>query len=382
MSELLAYFQAQQQRMIDLLTALVNIESPTSDKAAVDRLGTFMEAQFTALGADVTRYPQTEVGDHLLATWHADAPGKPILFLVHIDTVWPLGTLERRPVTIDDEGRLFGPGAVDMKGGIAIMLEAIRGLIERDALPQRPIWCLMTTDEETGSVTSTPIITELAQQAGLVLVMEPAMPNEELKTQRKGVMKYRVTVTGKAAHAGNEPENGVNAIVDLAQQILRLNALNDLRHGTSVSVTMVDGGIAGNVIPPQASAMVDVRMLTVEAQENIHAQIMDCHPFVPGAEVVIEHLLGRGPMERNERMIADFQQAKAIGEAYGLTIREATSGGGSDGNTTSLLGIPTLDGIGAGGGGLHAEHEHVVISSLPRRATLIAGILRDWVFDA
>ncbi|MCU0482277.1 MAG: M20/M25/M40 family metallo-hydrolase [Anaerolineae bacterium] len=175
MSDLLRYFQSQKQAMTDLLTELVNYETPTLDKAAVDKLGAYMHAQFKSLGASsVTRIPQAKVGDFLLAKWNEDAPGKPIMFLIHIDTVWGIGTLAERPVRIDEDGKLFGPGAIDMKGGITVVLAALRGLVEQKLMPNRPIWVLMTSDEEVGSIYSIPVIQEVAPQVGLVLVMEPA----------------------------------------------------------------------------------------------------------------------------------------------------------------------------------------------------------------
>ena len=382
MSDLLTYFQNQRQAMIDLLTTLVNYETPTRDKVHVDKLGEFMREQFESLGASsITRIPQTEVGDILLAKWNENAPGQPIMFLIHIDTVWPLGTLAERPVTIDDEGRLLGPGAVDMKGGIAIVLTALRGLVELGEMPQRPIWVLMTTDEEVGSIHSKQVIIDTAKQCGLVLVMEPATKEEALKTSRKGIATYQISVEGRASHAGNAPEQGINAIVDLAQQIMELNSMNDLRNGTSVSVTMVEGGITMNVIPPHAQATVDVRMLTARAYEDINERIMGLVPFVLGAKLTVEQHHARGPMERNAPMQAAFEQTRAIGTKLGLTVREDASGGASDGNFTAYEGITTLDGLGPQGDGLHAVHEHVIVNSLPRRAALIAGILRDWVFE-
>jgi glutamate carboxypeptidase len=381
MSDLLTFFQSQRQPMVDFLTTLVNYDTPTSSKAHVDKLGAFMEAEFRKLGAAVHRFPQETVGDCLLAKWNADAPGRPILFLIHIDTVWPVGTLAERPVRIDDEGRLFGPGAIDMKGGITVALWSIKGLIERGKLPERPIWILMTGDEETGSTYSTPVIVEAAQQCGLVLVMEPATQEEALKTWRKGIATYTVNVEGRASHAGNAPEKGINAVVELAQQTLAVHALNDLRHGTSVSVTVVKGGIAANVIPAQASAMVDVRALTMAALNETHEKIMGLESFTPGAVVTVENHHLRAPMEHNARMQADFAQCKAIGERLGLTVREDGSGGGSDGNTTASLGISTLDGLGPAGDGLHAVHEHVVLNSLPRRAALLAAMLKEWTFE-
>ncbi len=379
MSELLTYFQSQREAMVRLLTRLVEHESGTQDKHHVDQLTDFMAAQFTGLGAeDVQRIPQTEVGDMLFARWNISAPGKPIMFLIHIDTVWGLGTLAQRPVRIDADGRLFGPGAIDMKGGITVVLEALRGLRELNQFPNRPIWVLMTTDEEVGSLYSTPYIKEYAAQAGLVLVMEPATIDEALKTWRKGIATYRMEIEGLPSHAGNAPEKGINAIIEFAQQAMRMRDLNDLKNGTSVSVTMVEGGTATNVIPARVVAHIDTRALTVQAAQATEAAMMDTTPFVPGAKVRVERINGHTPMERDALMQKTFAQCRAIGEKYGLTVREDGSGGASDGNTVAALGVPLLDGLGPQGDGLHALHEHVVIDSMPRRATLLAAMLKDW----
>ena len=380
MSELLRWFEDRRQAMVDELSELVRLETPTRDKAAVDHCGDLLQSRLEALGASVERIPQQEVGDMRLASWHADAPGPPILFLTHCDTVWPLGTLAARPPRIDDEGRFFGPGAIDMKGGIVIMLTALRGLVERNELPRRPVRVLVTSDEELGSRYSEKLIMKTAADCGLVLVMEPATKEGALKTWRKGVASYDLLAEGRASHAGNAPEQGINAIVELAQQICALNEMNDLQHGTSVSVTVVEGGITTNVIPPRATAQVDVRALTARAQAEVDAAILGLQARVPGARLQVTRHHRRDPMERNEQMIAAFGQARAIGAALGLTVREDGSGGGSDGNFTAAAGITTLDGLGPQGDGLHAEHEHVIINSLPQRAALIAGILRDWQF--
>lgn len=382
MSDLLAYFKTQQQAMVDLTIELINYETPTKDKAAVDKLGAHMESRFRALGASsITRIPQTEVGDFLLAKWNEEADGTPIMFLIHIDTVWDLGTVAERPARIEDDGKLYGPGAVDMKAGIALVLSTIQGLTELDQMPNRPVWVLMTSDEEIGSVYSIPVLREVAKQTGLVLVMEPGTKEGALKTWRKGLATYRVHVEGRASHAGNAPEQGINAIIELAQQALRLNGLNDLKNGSSVSVTMIDGGTAGNVIPAKASAYVDTRVLTMRAYEDLRNAILDVNPFIPGAKVTVEEVHSREPMEHNDQMKATFAQCKAIGEKYGVSVREDGSGGGSDGNITAAMGVPTLDGLGPQGDGLHAVHEQVVINSLPTRATLLAGMLLDWHFD-
>ncbi len=382
MPDLLQYFTSQKQAMLDQLVALVNFETPTTDKASVDTLGAYMENQFKALGASsVTTIPQAAVGDFRLAKWNENAPGKPLLFLIHIDTVWPLGTLAERPIRYDDEGRIFGPGAIDMKGGITVVLTAIKGLRDLGQFPDRPVWVLMTSDEEVGSVHSIPVIRQVAPGCGLVMVMEPATKEGALKTWRKGLASFRVRVEGRASHAGNAPEQGINAIVELAQQVMKINQMNDLKNGTSVSVTMIDGGSAGNVIPAAASAYIDTRVLTTRALNDIKDGFNALEPHIPGAKVWVEEIHAREPMEHNDQMKRSFAQCKAIGASLGLTVREDGSGGGSDGNITAAMGVPTLDGLGPQGDGLHAVHEHVVINSLPQRAALIAAMLRDWVSE-
>ncbi|GAB4521325.1 MAG: M20 family metallopeptidase [Anaerolineae bacterium] len=380
MSDLLQYFEGQTQAMVDLCIDLINYETPTKDKALVDKLGQVMEDHFHALGASsVTRFPQANVGDFLLAKWNENAPGKPIMFLIHIDTVWPEGTLAERPPYIED-GILYGPGAVDMKGGITQVLTTLRGLNELGQMPNRPIWVLMTSDEEIGSVYSIPQLEALAPEVGMVLVMEPGTKEGALKTWRKGLATYHLHVEGRPSHAGNAPEQGINAIIELAQQSLRIHALNDYKNGTSVSVTMVEGGSAVNVIPAHASAKIDTRVLSMQAMEQVRTALLNLEPFLPGAKVIVEATHSRPPMEHNDLMKATFAQCKALGEKYGVTVREDGSGGGSDGNITAAMGVPTLDGLGPQGDGLHALHEHVVISSLAQRCTLLAAMLKDWVF--
>ena len=376
MSDILDYFISEKQAMVDLLTEMVSYESFTADKVMVDKLVDFVEAKFHELNADsVTRYPQEVVGDFLLAKWNENAPGKPILFMVHIDTVHPIGSLEHMPIKIDEDGRFFGPGSIDMKAGVVICMTAIRGLQALGQFPNRPIHFLVTTDEEIGSPNSEALIKETAEGCELVLVTEAATKEGAIKTWRKGGGKYELIVEGRASHAGVAPQEGINAIIEFAQQALEINKLNDLKMGTSVSITMVEGGTAGNVIPAQVKAHIDTRFMTVEAMNNAHEALTNLYPKMPGAKVECISHGSRPPMERRDGL---FEKAEAIGKKYGVTIDEAGTGGGSDGNFTAAMGIPTLDGLGAHGDGLHAPHEHVIISSLPRQATLIAGILLDW----
>ena len=361
--------------MLGLLTEMVKRESVTRDKGSVDNLVDYMEGQFKRLGADaVERFPQAEVGDFLLARWNADLPGKPYLFLVHIDTVHAIGSLESMPIR-SENGRYFGPGALDMKGGAVIALEAISALKQWEALPARPINFLLTTDEEIGSPYSEDLIKAQAAESELVLVMEPATKEGAIKTWRKGGGKYELTVEGRAAHAGIAPQEGINAIIEFAQQALEINKLNDLKGGTSVSITVVDGGSAGNVIPALVRAHIDTRTLTLQAMRDLHEALSSLYPKMPGARVSCARGAHRPPMERRPHL---FARAAAIGAKHGLTIYEGGTGGGSDGNFTAAMDIPTLDGLGAHGDGAHAPHEHIIVSSLPRQAALIAALLQEW----
>ena len=375
MSDLLSYFTDRTESMLETLTEMVERESFTREKAQVDLLVDWMQERFQAMSADsVFRYPQEECGDFLLAKWNEDAPGKPFLFMVHVDTVHAIGSLQTMPIKIED-GRYYGPGSFDMKGGTVIALEAISGLIARGQLPARPIHFLVTTEEEIGSPVSEPLIKQLATDCELVLVTEPATKEGTIKTWRKGGGKYELIVEGRASHAGIAPQEGINAIIEFAQQALEINRLNDLKYGTSVSITVVEGGSAGNVIPARVEAHVDTRVMTMEAMNRLHDSLTSLYPKMPGAKVTCTRHGHRPPMERRPDV---FEKAAAIGEKHGITIYEGGTGGGSDGNFTAAMGIPTLDGLGAHGDGAHALHEHVVISSLPRQAALIAALLLDW----
>ena len=377
MSDLLAYCRSHTDEMLDLLKSLIEYETFTVDKPSTDRLADHLVGELEALGAAVQRFPLDSVGDVLLAKWNADAPGKPITFITHMDTVWPVGTLAERPIRVEN-GRLYGPGSIDMKAGIAVVLSAIKILRDRGEFPKRPVWVLLTSDEEIGSIHSKDIIFEVAAQSGLCLVMEPATPEGALKTWRKGVSDFRVKVTGKASHAGGAPEQGINAVVELAHQIVKINALNALQNGTSTSVTMIKGGHTNNVIPDSAEAYVDVRFLSMLESERVKAAMAELYPVLPGAKLDITSGDYRPPMERNDLMVRTFDQAQRIGAGLGLKVDEGGSGGGSDGNFTASMGTPTLDGMGPTGEGLHAVHENVLISSVPDKVALVAAMIQQW----
>ena len=376
---LISFYQARLDQMVALISTLARYETPTGEKAAVDALGAFIRQQLAQLGAQITCFPREAVGDIFLAQWNAQAPGKPILFLMHLDTVWQLGTLAARPVRVEGD-RLIGPGTWDMKASIGTVLSVIEGLQARGEFPNRPIWALFTTDEETGSLHSWQIIEDVARQAGLCLVMEFAATNGGIKTWRKGIANYQVSVQGRASHAGNAPEKGINAIVELAHQTLRITALNRLDIGTSVSVTVVQGGSAFNVVPERATAQIDVRFKTHAEAQRVHHALMNLTPVLDGAQIEVTQRSQRPPMERDTTMISSYEQLKALAAQLGLELPEEGSGGGSDGNITAALGIPTLDGLGPLGEGAHAAHEQVLISSIPARAALLDALLRHWRF--
>jgi glutamate carboxypeptidase len=378
MTDFMAYFTERTDAMVTLTENLVRYESPTGNKQLVDALSMYIKTLLDELEAEVEVFQRHAVGDIWLAKWNSDRPNKPIMLLLHMDTVWPEGTLDNEVSLKREETQLFGPGTVDMKASITIALEAIRGLKDLNAMPDRPIWMLLTTDEETGSHHSRDLIIELARQCELVLCMEPAADGDALKTSRKGMSNYTITALGKASHAGLAPEEGVNAVVELAHHTLTVHKLNNLRKGTSVSVTVVHGGTVDNVIPAQATAQVDVRYFYKEEAERVDAALRALSPVLPGSRVEVEGEFNRPPMERDENIAAAFNRVQQLAKDLGMSLNEASVGGVSDANLTADAGIPTLDGLGAQGGGAHALHEHILIRSLPRRTALLASILKNW----
>lgn len=366
---------ARRDALLAELRTVVELESPSTDKAAVDRLVAYLRARARELGAAIEEYPQVDYGDLTVASWpaHGGAPTEPLLVLTHIDTVWPVGTLARRPFRIEGD-TAYGPGIYDMKASVVMFLEAVRLLRERH-LRHRPIRWLINTEEEVGSPVSRPLIEREAQSSALVLCLEPPAPGGALKTARKGVGMFTVRISGRAAHAGAEPERGVSAIQELANQIAYLHSLNDPATGTTVNVGVVGGGTRSNVVAAEAWAKVDVRVATREEAERVTAAVLGARPWLPGATVTVEGGLNRPPMERTPAIAAAFERAREIGRELGLELREAATGGASDGNFTAALGVPTLDGLGCPGDGAHAEHEQISLSGLIERTALLALLL-------
>jgi glutamate carboxypeptidase len=365
--------------MLSRLAELVRHESPSRDKAALDALARSLAGRLGTLGAEVRLVANPEGGDHVRACWAAPGPNAaeaPALVLGHFDTVWPRGTLEARPFRVED-GRAFGPGIFDMKAGLVLLEFAVAAIWARGIATPRPIVVLWTSDEEIGSPRSRALIEAEARRAAYVLVLEPPLPGGHLKTARKGVGRFRLVVEGRPAHAGIEPEKGISAVVELAHQILRLQALNDPGAGTTVNVGVVQGGSVANVVPAEATAALDVRVATQGEARRVEEAMRGVSPVLAGARVHIEGGFNRPPMERSPRGAALFARLRDIGRTLGLDLDEGATGGGSDGNFTAALGVPTLDGLGAPGAGAHAEDEHVLVASLPERAALLASALLE-----
>jgi len=295
--------------------------------------------------------------------------------LGHLDTVWPVGTLAARPLRVE-HGRHYGPGVYDMKAGLALAMLAIRALADSPSgVPGRTI-VLVTTDEETGSAASRAAIEREAAASDAVLVLEPPLPGGGLKTSRKGCGEFVVRVTGVAAHAGIEPERGASAVSELARQIPRIEALSDTASATTVTVGTVRGGMRTNVVPASAEAAIDVRVASAAEAERVAAALRGLTPVDPRTRLEVSGGIDRPPMVRSAGVAALFALAQQVAAELSRPLAEGGTGGASDGNFTAALGIPTLDGLGAVGGGAHADDEHVTIADLPWRAALIAGLLR------
>lgn len=373
MREILGFCESQQGWLLELIEALVTLESPTTDKIAVDRCGQEIDRRLRALGGRVQRLPQPDAGDHLRAEFGAGVPQ--VLILGHVDTVWPVGQLGRMPLVRRD-GRLYGPGVFDMKAGIGLAVLAVRALLETSRLPSCRLAMLWTTDEETGSRSSRALVEEEARRSRAVLVLEPSLPGGAVKTSRKGCGEFELVVRGVAAHAGIDPRKGASAIHELARQIVALEDLQDPARGVSVNVGLVSGGTRVNVVAEEARARIDVRVPTREGARRVEQALRALQPRMPGTALAITGGIERPPLERTAGVVRLYEDARAVAAELGFALGEGSTGGGSDGNFTAALGVPTLDGLGAVGDGAHAVHEHVEIAELARRAALLAGLIR------
>ena len=373
MKELLDYAQDHADEILATLREMVELESFSADKDGVDALSAYIRDQFEELGAVVQTINQDEAGNHLIADWGEGDPQ--VLILCHMDTVWPKGTLKERPFRIEDE-LAYGPGILDMKAGIANSIHALKAIRSLELKTQHRVRLLFNSDEEVGSPTSRLLIEQEAKRSTHVFCLEPgAGPNGALKIGRKGVGMFQVKVTGRAAHAGNEPEKGISAIEEMAHQVLALHKFTNLEIGTTVNVGVMQGGAVRNQVAPNAEAMVDLRVATAAEAERVTREILALTAKLPGAKLEITGGLNRPPMEKTEATGKLLEWARKIAGPLGIQLDEAHVGGGSDAQFAAAAGIPVLDGLGGVGEGPHADHEHISVAALPRRTALLASLL-------
>jgi len=373
---LLEWLRPRTAAMTRLLGRFVRAESPSIDKAAMDRFGRMVSSEWRRRGAGVTFLRQRERGDHVRAEWNPrrNRGQGQILVLGHMDTVYGMGTVAKTPFRLS-RGRAFGPGTFDMKGGLVIALFAVDALAAAGRMPGKRIVFLLTSDEEIGSGTSREMIEREARRSDAVLVLEPAAGLAgSVKTGRKGVGEIEIVAAGRAAHAGLNPGEGVNAIEEIAMQIARVSRWNQPGRGITVNAGVIEGGTRTNVIPDKARVLVDVRAERAEEMRALERKFQALSPILRGAKLQIRGGFNRPPMER-KYCAALYATARALAKEMGVSLGEAYVGGASDGNFTAALGVPTLDGLGAVGEGAHSPAENVVMRALPERAALLAGLL-------
>jgi glutamate carboxypeptidase len=367
--------------MVHRLRDLIEIESPSTIAAAVARLAARLTPELQAAGLVVETIAVEGAGPVLrarAASWLAQGPGsapqpKPVMLLGHLDTVWPEGTLVGRPIRIEGD-RLFGPGSFDMKAGIVIALSAVRALAARGALP--PVTVFLTPLEEVDCGPYRALMEAEMGASAAVLDFEPAWPGGAVKTARKGSGSFLIRARGRAAHAGADFERGANAISELSRRVLEASAVTDLDRGVTVNVGVIRGGIRSNVVPDYAEAEVDFRVPTLEDARRVESSIRALRSSDDRVSLEIEGGLHYPPMERSPHVVAVYEIARAVAEEVGLALPEVSTGGASEASFAAALGVPTLDGLGADGDGAHAEHEHVLLPSIPERTALTARLIQ------
>ncbi len=375
-STLRSHFEEKRAEILAFIGWLVEQESMSREAAAITRIAENFGERLTQLGASVELFRDPKFGTTLRArfTQSKNADAKQLLVVGHLDTVWPLGTLALRPFHIDGD-KAYGPGIFDMKAGVTLATFAMRALQELDRKTNRPVTFLMTCDEETGSHFSRSLIEEEAERSHAALVLEPPVPGGTIKTGRKGVGEFELIVRGRSAHAGNDIRKGVSAINELVQQILVINKLADFARGTTLNVGVVRGGVLSNVVAAEARASIDMRFQVIEEGKRIEEAMSALTPVLDGAQLEIKGGINRPPLLRTEKIGALFAHAKELAMEIDYDLKEASVGGGSDGNFIAAMGVPVLDGLGVDGEGAHAEHEHIIISDIARCATLLTRLI-------
>ncbi len=361
--------------LLDELAAWVMIETPTTDAAAVNRLMDIAERDLVRAGAEVTRIPGRDgYGDNLVARTPGASNLKPVMMAGHLDTVWSHGTLARMPFTVDGDAA-HGPGIYDMKAGSFLGFNALRSILMQKIKTNRPITLLLTPDEEVGSPTSRALIEEEGRKSECVLILEPAGAGGACVTARKGVGRFTMTVAGKGAHSGGNFSDGASAVVELARQIVGIHGMVDLEAGITLNVAPVWGGSRPNVIPPDAGCEIDLRAPTIEAGALMEAAVLALKAYDPRCTIRVTGGMNRPPMVETPAILALYAKARAAAARAGFELPKQHRGGGSDGNFTAALGVPTLDGLGCPGAGAHAEHEHILWQALSARAAVLSELL-------
>jgi glutamate carboxypeptidase len=371
----LGYFAANREEMITDLKKVIECESPSGNVALLNDCANEISkiiVKRTGLKPDIM---ELEDGTKAISLSIGRNSGMSILVLGHYDTVFPEGTLKKRPFHVSDD-RIEGPGVFDMKAGLVQGIWAIKFMLEHVHGDQRMLF-LVTPDEETGSLQSRKIIEEAGKNSSLGIVLEPS-ENGKLKTGRKGVGTYDITVQGRPAHAGLHPEDGISAIWEIVHIVERLSVLQDVSRGTTINVGTISGGTATNVVPDKATIAVDVRVVGLEEAKRIDDSIRSLKPQNPEAKIIITGGINRLPMVKNERTAAVLEEIKKLGNDLGIKIEDVFVGGGSDGNIISQYGLPVIDGLGAVGAGAHSDTEYVVLSSVSLRTALVAKILERY----
>lgn len=371
------YFTARQEDLLKFTRALVEAESPSGDEAGSRDVVSLLvdRAKTVAVVNSVERIPVSGFGEHVRIKAYADGnQERPVVLLGHTDTVHPRGSIKERPWRTD-ENRVYGPGVFDMKSSCALALELLRAFEATGTRPSRPITLLLMCDEESGSVHGRAVVEHEASNAQAVLVIEPSASGGRVKTGRKGTGMFTVEVHGRAAHAGLDPEKGVNAVLELARQTVRLHELNDPANGTNVTVTIINGGTASNVVPALATAEVDMRFTSGDLGAAVEYDVLNLRPFDPRAQIVVTGGINRPPLERTPKVAELYELARDIAAKLDFELGEASVGGGSDGNFVGALGVPVLDGLGIEGDGAHAAHEHIIVDNIATRAAMLAGLI-------
>jgi glutamate carboxypeptidase len=366
------------ENLLAELSAWVKMETPTTDAAAVNRLMDLAEGELARAGAEITRIPGRDgFGDNLIARTGVASKGggeKPILVAGHLDTVWSHGTLDAMPYVVNG-AKAHGPGIYDMKAGSFLAFHVVRSILQQGIVTPRPIVLLLTPDEEVGSPTSRWLIEREAAQAATVLIPEPAGGGGACVTARKGVGRFTMRVEGRGSHAGGAFEDGASAIVELSHQIIGLHRMVDIDRGITLNAAPIWGGSRPNVISPDAGCEIDLRVNSAADGVLMEERLLGLTAKTPGCRVIVEGGMNRPPYTESAAISTLYAHAQGIAQQVGLALPKQHRGGGSDGNFSAALGVPTLDGLGCPGAGAHASHEHILWGHLAQRAALMAGLL-------